>query len=654
MPQKSGLLQEFKRRRVFRTAVAYAAAAFVVAQVADLVLPAFDVPDWTFRLVLVLLALGFPIALVLAWSFDVTSDGVRRTGAAGAGDSESESAANPLTGGAGYRIAGVVGIVAALALGYHFLSQPPEVASGEESSFAAPEAGQSIAVLPLTNLGGDDESEYFADGVTEDILTNLGLVPELAVTSRTSAMRYKGSDKSIQDIADELGVRYVLGGSLRRQDDQVRVVVQLVEPAVDRQIWATTLDRQVEDVFAVQSEIADAVVSALSVQLTGGLAERMGRVPTENFQAYELFLQGRDAYYEYTPSGSERAIGLFREAIELDPEFALAHAWLGNAYAVAVFNFRAETSLTEAAEAAAERAIELQPDLGDGYRALGTTLSITGRFEEAIDALERAIELNPHDFPAIGNLGFTHAIRGNWDGATEMVLISIRRDPTRSHIDYANLANYTARLSLFDQSIAAANRSLELQPDDPTAIRALAEAELYRGRTTAAVEYAQRLTSAEADAASLASAGHVLAAAGEEERALSVLERAHAAAPDAAPQQEHPPSVMLADLLHRNGETTRAEELLRGSERIVRAAFEDGDRNPTLEYTRAGIATSRGDRTLALDHLERAVEMGWNDPVGTKLDPVLAPLRDEPRYTAAVEAMEDRVEEMRARVQEQS
>ena len=669
MQGQQGLFQELKRRRVIRTAVVYAIVAFVVAQVAELLLPALLLPEWAFRMVVALLILGFPLAVGLAWSFDLTSEGVRRTGADGGTPgptTEPESADHgsgadptsaPPVARRPARLAALAGggvVVIALGfLGYQLLSDSSETVEGGVPT-SAPESGYSIAVLPLTNLAGGEENEYFADGVTEDLLTNLGLVPEFAVISRSSAMRYKGSERSIQEIAEELGVRYVLEGSLRRDGDRVRIVIQLVEPATDRQMWAQTLDRGTEDVFAVQSEVAQAVVDALRIELTGGLEERMGRAPTDDFQAYELFLQGRDAYYQYTPEDMERAIERFRQAVERDPDFALAHAWLGAAHAVSVFNYRADPGRFTEAERSARRAIELQPDLGDGHRALGTTLAVSGRYDEAIPALERAIELNPHDFPAIGNLGLLYALLGDWDRAIELVLISIRRDPTRSYIDHANLAGYSLRLGLFDQAREAIEQSLALAHDNRTAMSVHVLVELYTRQTAEAVELATHLSRPEADAAALDAAGHAFAVLGDESRAREALERLHDLAPDILPRQTHAPSVILAHLLSEAGETGRAEALLRESERQTREAMEQGDGNPALHFSLAGAATIRGERVRALELLERAVEMGWNDPIGTRIDPVLAPLHGDPRFEAAIESMEARVEAMRARVREES
>jgi TolB-like protein/Tfp pilus assembly protein PilF len=642
MAGKPGLLEELKRRRVFRAAALYAIVGFGVAQVADLAFPALLLPDWTVRFVVALLLLGFPVALVLAWTFDVTSDGVRRA-------QRSELAA---AGARSSRAAGLVGLGMVIALvafgGYHFMHQPPDGPVGRADGSAA--ARHSIAVLPLTTLAGGEENEYFADGLTEDILTNLGQVPDFTVISRTSVMRYKGSDKSVPEIAGELGVRYVLEGSLRRMGDRVRVVIQLIEPATDMQIWARTMDRQIEDVFALQSDIARAVVDALRVELGGGVDDRIGRVPTADIAAYELFLHGRDFYYQYSRPAMERAIDLFEQAVERDPEFALAHAWLGAARVVCVFNYACDVTFLHTGLASARRAVELQPDLGDAQRALGTALGVVGRLDEAIEPLERAVELNPNDFAAIGNLGLVYSMRGDWDRAIEVTRRSIERDPARSYIAYGNLAGYYRQLGLFDHTRESANFALALSINDITALSNLATADLLEGRPADAAARVEPLVGDRSDPSALATAGQVFVMTGHLERAREVLERAHAAAPDAPASEGAAPAVSLAYVLMGAGERARAEAILADSERLTRQAVADGSQLGVLRYSLAAIAAVRGRTEQALDYLEQAVELGYNDPALTRLDPVLESIRQEPRFLAAVERMQTRINGQRRSV----
>lgn len=672
MHQKPGLFRELKRRRVFRAAALYAIVAFIVAQVADLVLPGLLLPDWTFRLIVLLLLLGFPVALVLAWSFDITPDGVRRadrpetspgsapdSGGAGPGPGAgrgpgSVETAEPAVRFGSSRAAGLVGLGILIALigfgGYHFVGAP----SRHGDAPAAADARHTIAVLPFTNMAGGQENEYFADGITEDILTNLGLVPDFTVISRTSVMRYKGSNMSIPEIADQLGVRYVLEGSVRRAGDRVRVVVQLIEPGTDTQVWAQTLDRRIEDIFALQSEIAHSVVDALRVQLAGGVGERIRRAPTEDIAAYELFLHGREAYYQYSAPAMERAIDLFRQAIEQDPQFALAHAWLGSAYAVSVFNYGADPDLVEAAVESARRAIALQPDLGDAHRALGTAMAVGGRFAEAIPALERAVELNPNDFAAVANLGLTYALRGKWDLAIDAARRSIQHDPVRSYLAYGNLATFYRQLGLLDRTLDAANRALTLRPNDRIGRMNLAWVDLFRGRTTEAVTRVEAVAGDYADPTTLGDVAFFLLLADEEEGARVLFERLHAAVPDALPVNGHAPAVTLAHLLFRRsepGDAERARQLLAESERLTRLAIEAGNGGAALPYSLAGVSALLGRTEEALDHLEQAVERGWNAPWVTARDPVLASLRNEPRFLATVDRMRERTDVMRARVE---
>jgi TolB-like protein/Tfp pilus assembly protein PilF len=673
MAEKPSLLEELKRRRVFRAAGVYGVVAFVVAQAAELLFPALLLPEWTVRFLVALLLLGFPVALVLAWSFDLTPEGVRRTPGPEphrAGDAEppedgtSAGAADRAATAEATRAnlpfwsphsAGLVGVGMVIALvafgGYHFIGQPSS--PGDSPAAGAPsEAGHSIAVLPFTTMAGGEENEFFADGLTEDILTNLGLVPDFTVISRTSVMRYKGSDKSIPEIARELGVRYVLEGSMRRAGDQVRVVIQLIEPGTDTQIWARTMDRRVEDVFALQSEIAHAVVDALRVELGRSVGDRIRRAPTEDIAAYELFLHGRDFYYQYTRPAMERAIDMFQDAVERDSTFALAHAWLGAARAVCVFNYACDPSLLESAVASARRAVELQPDLGDGHRALGTAHAVSGRLDDAVPSLERAIELNPNDFSAIGNLGLVHSLRGDLDRSIEVTRRSIERDPVRSYIAYGNLASSFRVLGMYDRARASATHALALRMEDPNAGINLALTDLMEGRTAEAVARMEQLAGEHADPSVLGSAGYFFAVLGNLARARELLERAHAQAPDAGPTGGHAPAVVLAYLLQHAGEVDRAAAILAESERTTRQDVDRGHQVPTLHYSLAGIAAIRGWTGEALDHLERAVDRGYNEPDYARNDPIFEGLRDEPRFRAAIERMEERNRAQRQRVEQ--
>jgi adenylate cyclase len=647
MSRQPSFFEELKRRRVVRAAAVYAIVAFGVVQVADLLFPALLLPEWSVRLVVGLVLVGFPVALVLAWAFDLTPEGVRRTPgpAAPAGRLDLGSP----------RATGLVGLGMVIALvafgGYHFLAP---AASDDDRTPAPSDARHSIAVLPFTTMAGGEENEYFADGLTEDILTNLGLVPDFTVVSRTSVMRYKGSDRSVPEIARELGVRYVLEGSMRRAGDQVRVVIQLIEPASDRQIWARTMDRRVQDVFALQSEIAHAVVDALRVELGVGVGDRIGRAPTEDMAAYELFLQGRDFYYQYSRSTMERAIALFRQAVQRDPGFALAHAWLGAAQAVCVFNYACDPSLMQAGLASARLAVELQPDLGDAHRALGTVLSVSGRLDAGTPHLERAIELNPNDFAAISNLGLNQVLSGDVDGAIATTYRSIERDPARSFIDYGNLSSYYRILELHDRVRHAAAQAFALRLDDVNASANLAWTDLLEGRPADAMARMERLVDGHADPSLLATAGHVTMVGGDHARAREMLERAHVLAPDAPALNLYAPGVLLAWLRQRDGERDAAEELLSAVERRLRADTDAGSQIPAIALSMAGVATIRGDIDAAVRHFERAESLGLLDPALLARDPVLAPIRDQPRFQAAMDRMWERQRAQRKRVEARS
>ncbi len=271
---------------------------------------------------------------------------------------------------------------------------------------AAPDR-KSIAVLPFQNLSPDPENAFFADGMTEDILTQLAKIRDLKVISRTSVMRYKGTQKPLREIAAELSVATVLEGSVRRAGDRVRIVGQLVDARTDQHLWAETYDREIKDVFAIQSEVAQQIAAALKATLSPAEKKRIEQSPTQDLAAYDLYLKGRELYNRYRKTDNEAAIELFQKALELDPAFALGYAGLGDAYAQRALRFGFPQSWLDTSLEVSRKAIALNPELAEGYKALGLAYQAKGKYRESLDATRRAAEINPNYAAAVGNVGAT-------------------------------------------------------------------------------------------------------------------------------------------------------------------------------------------------------------------------------------------------------
>ena len=334
------LWAELRRRRVIRLLVIYAVAAWVVLQVVDVTFPMMGMPDWADRLVLALLGVGLVIGVVLAWTFDMTSAGVVRTAAV---DTASPPREEPPR---------------------EEPHQDPSVEGSSPDTSGAASSGTfsplAIAVLPFANLSGDPENEYFSDGITEDILTHLSRIKDLQVTSRTSVMGYKGTNKQVPEIARELEVGTVLEGSVRRARGRVRVTAQLIDAGNDNHLWAETYDRTLEDIFAVQSDIAEMIAAALKAELTSEVAKRIRQHPTDNVAAYDHYLRGREAFRR---ADAEPAIAELEKAILMDPSFAAAFSALASVYVLSMYWHGASPGeVLPKAKAAAERSLELDSD----------------------------------------------------------------------------------------------------------------------------------------------------------------------------------------------------------------------------------------------------------------------------------------------------
>src|SRR5437870_10855807 len=328
---------ELKRRNVYKVAIAYGVVAWLLIQIATQVFPFFEIPYWVVRLVVLVIIIGFPIALIVAWAFELTPQGLKRTEVADA---------MPTRPSARRAWIYVVIIGGALALGLFFLGRY----TGLRRSEGTASAEKSIAVLPFDNLSRDPDNAYFAEGIQDEILTRLAKIADLKVISRTSTQQYQSKPGNLSEIAKQLGVAHIVQGSVQKAADQVRVNVQLIQVASDSHLWADTYDRKLVDVFTVESEVAKAIAEALQAKLTGGEQLALAVKPTNNSEAYDAYLRGLALEVRASsPNDSEKVVGFYERSVQLDPAFALAWARLSRANAQVYFSGLDSTSARRSA-----------------------------------------------------------------------------------------------------------------------------------------------------------------------------------------------------------------------------------------------------------------------------------------------------------------
>jgi TolB-like protein/Tfp pilus assembly protein PilF len=376
-----GLVSELRRRNVFRMAVLYAVAAWLIMQVAEVIIGLANLPEWIGPTILGVLAVGFPIAMIFSWFYELTPEGISLEKDVRPGDSTTH-----VTGRRMDFI--VISMLAAAVILFAYdkwwISPPPE---------------KSIAVLAFENMSGDPEQEYFSDGISEELLNVLAQIPELTVISRSSAFSFKGQDISIPKVAEQLNVAHVLEGSVRKMGNRVRITAQLIEARSDSHVWSETYDRKLDDIFAIQDEISAAIVGALKEKL-GLQVEAVPRViAAANSEAHEAYLRGRYLMVQRTRAGIEGAVREFNIAIAIDPDYALAHAEL--AIATLFSNRYSFGDLTDSEAIAratphAERAMALDPTLAEAHAATGWLLWFQSNLEEVLTHFRQAIQINPN------------------------------------------------------------------------------------------------------------------------------------------------------------------------------------------------------------------------------------------------------------------
>jgi TolB-like protein/Flp pilus assembly protein TadD len=574
-------LTELKRRNVYKVAIAYAVVAWLLMQIATQVFPFLEIPNWAIRLVIMLIVIGFPIALVIAWAFELTPEGLKRTEFA---DELPRKSARSRVWIYVVIVAGAISVSLFL-LGRYTSSKQSEGAQLPE---------KSIAVLPFDNLSRDPDNAYFTEGIQDEILTRLAKIADLKVISRASTQRFKSAPDNLPVIAKQLGVTNILEGSVQKSADQVRVNVQLINALTDAHLWADIYDRKLTDIFAVESDIAKTIADTLQAKLTGSEQHAIAARPTENTEAHQLYLKGRFFWNKRTANDLKTAITYFQQAIDKDSNYALAYAGLADSYALLPdFGAGSPQESFPPARIAAKKALALDDTLAEAHTSLAQVLyAYDLDFDGSIRGFRRAIELNPNYATAHHWLGIGPLIRsGRFDEAIVEGKRAVELDPL-SLINNADLGNDYFLARRYDEAIEQVRKTLEMDPGFYSAYIALGQALEMKGARDAAIEEYQKARGLNDDPSILALLGHAYASSGNKTEAVKILEQ--------------------------------LQEL--SKQRYVSA------------YSLAIVYLGLGDKEEALRWLEKSYQDRAGTDIGSiKIDPFLDLLRGDPGFEALAE-----------------
>jgi TolB-like protein/Flp pilus assembly protein TadD len=479
---------ELQRRHVYKVGAAYVVAGWLVVQIVTQVFPIFEVSALAQRIIVLVIVAGFPITLILTWLFDITPKGIVRTDDLPAtGESHAMQRARV---GMDRKMNYVLALLLVMAIGYFVLDRTVL----RRDSVQAISDAKSIAVLPLVNTSGDPANDYFSDGLSEELIAVLAKIPGLKIIGRSSSFLFKGKSDDSRTIGEKLGVTNLLEGSVRKQGDRVRIVAELINAADGRALWSETYDRELKDVFAVQSEIATAVTDQLKIKLLGAPAKSDAAPSNDNLAAYNALQQGTFYFRLSTEEGTRKATEFYGEAIRLDPRYALAYAQLSAAWRQLAATWLAGAEGNEAyakARNAAQTALSLAPNLAAGHEALGFVLVTPDlNFTAAEAEFRKAEKLAPADAGPKFALSFLFAAQGRLAEAENIMRQTLALDPlgvTR----YLNLARILIAGGRYDEAEAALRKAIELQPAAARLHAYLTTLDVIRGDAAAALQDAQ-------------------------------------------------------------------------------------------------------------------------------------------------------------------
>jgi len=517
----------------------------------------------------------------------------------------------------------------------------------QKEAAPVPSAKPSIAVLPFVDLSPQKDQEYFCDGMTDEIIAKLSRFEEWKVIPRTSMMRYKNTDKDIQEIGQELDVATILEGSIRKERDDIRVNAKLIRVEDSNHLWSETYEKKLESVFAIQGDVAEKIADALKVELSPEDKEQLAKKPTENLNAYDYYLKGREFYYHYRRQDNENAIELFKKALELDPNYALAYAGLGDAYAQRTFRFGFPRSWLDSAIEVSEKAISIDPNSAEAYKALGLAFEYKGWYQRALEADRKAVELNPNYKAAVGNIGWVNWLIGEYVEAMKWFKKDVALDPTDAFSHYSigdcyfGLDNYVKAEQWF-------KKSLELQPDLVFAQRDLSAMYLAEGKYKRAIQSAQKILSADPNEfIGLIAAGDAELYSGNYDQAKQYFRKAMTIDPTRINLLTR-----MGYALWKTDQQDEAQKMFSQSLELAQERREQGDEFFGIRYNIAAIHAIQGNKEEALKWMTKAIDAGFRQFRISQRDPILENLHQDTQFKQLMAQLKEMVDEMRKRIEE--
>jgi TolB-like protein/Tfp pilus assembly protein PilF len=472
-------IEEVKRRNVFKVAVVYIIAGWLTMQVVDVMFPALNIPDWFTSAIAALVLIGFPFALIFAWAFEITPEGIKREK-----DVDRSQSITPHTG---KKLNSTIIVILSIALGFMLVDKfvLENDTTDDEADIAAVDIKPSIAVLPFVNMSDDRDNEYFSDGLSEELLNLLAKIPALHVAGRTSSFQFKGANEDLRLIGEKLNVANVLEGSVRRSGTKLRITAQLINADTGYHLWSETYDRELTDVFAIQDEIASNVVDALRLKLLGEELP-IASHGTDNIEAYNLYLRAMYLADRTTKADSLNAMEALKRAVEIDPNYARAYALMADTHQLLVSGFVGDgwddfKAGFEQVHAYADKALELDPNLPEGLFAKASVIWAGDlNVELSAEYYVKGLQRDPNNPQGSGWLSFLRLAQGRYAEAIELAERTLTLDPLS--VNALRSLGDTYRIGgLSDKAIETYSRALELQPDTARVNGRLARMALARG-----------------------------------------------------------------------------------------------------------------------------------------------------------------------------